>query len=323
MIKIAQIEVKKSILKFMRQQNILLVLIVVVILLSLFVPSFMTFRNFLNIIKQVTIIGIIACGFTLVIINGDLDLSVGSLFSLTGVVAISLQSKGLFISVIAALATAGLVGFINGYITTKFNLTSIIVTLGMLSVLGGAALIYTGGYNLLGDAESVYSVISKGSILGIPNHIIIFIIVTIILSFVLQRTVFGRSIYLIGTNKEAAKVAGIKVSRIRITAFVISALCVAIASIVQSSRISSASPVAGVGYEFSVITVVLVGGTSFFGGKGSVYNTIMGTLLIAVLINGMILFDMPFAFQSVMKGLLIVAAVFIDVKTRSRLGESY
>ena len=119
MIKIAQIEVKKSILKFMRQQNILLVLIVVVILLSLFVPSFMTFRNFLNIIKQVTIIGIIACGFTLVIINGDLDLSVGSLFSLTGVVAISLQSKGLFISVIAALATAGLVGFINGYSSVR------------------------------------------------------------------------------------------------------------------------------------------------------------------------------------------------------------
>jgi inositol transport system permease protein len=311
------IKVKHRILKFVREQNIILVLIAVIIFLSIFVPSFLNLRNLLNILKQVTVIGIIACGFTLVIINGDLDLSVGSLFSLTGVVAISLQSRGLFISVIATLCVAIVVGIINGFITTKFNISSIIVTLGMLSVLGGTALIYTGGYNLLGDPESVYSVISKGSILGLPNHIIIFVIITIIISFLLRRTVFGRNIYLIGTNKDAAKIAGIKVSRVRIAAFVISALCVAIASIVQSSRISSASPVAGVGYEFDAITVVLVGGTSFFGGKGSIYKTILGTLLIAILINGMILFDLPFAFQSVMKGSLILIAMFVSVKTMS------
>lgn len=320
--KINRLSIKSKAIEVLKNQSILLILIGIIIIFSLTVPTFFNSRNLLNIVKQISIIGIIASGFTLVLINGDIDLSVGSLFSLTGVIVISLQQKGLFISIIVTILVAALVGFINGFISTKFNLPSIIVTLGMLSILEGSALIYTKGYNLLGDPKSLYSIISKGSIFNIPNNIIIFIVVVCIIGFILHKTVFGRNIYLIGTNSEASRIAGIKVNKVRIIAFIICSICVAISSILQSSRISSASPVAGIGFEFDAITVVLVGGTSFFGGKGSIYNTILGTLIIAILINGMILFGLPFAFQFILKGSLILLAIFIDVKARLKFGRS-
>lgn len=319
MAKFNVLKFKENFIKILRQQSILFILIFVFIILSIFAPSFITINNLINIVKQVTVIGIIACGFTLVLINADLDLSVGSLFSLTGVIAITFQQKSIILSIIMPILIAAFVGFINGYITTKFNLSSIIVTLGMLSIIGGIALIYTNGYNVLGDDKSPYSLIANGEIFKIPAHILIFIFIAVILLIILRLTIFGRDVYLIGTNPEAARIAGVNVNKVRILSFIICAVCVAIASIVQSARISSASPVAGSGFEFDVITVVLVGGTSFFGGRGSIYNTIVGTLLIAVLINGMILFNFPFAFQSIIKGFLIFIAMLVDIKARTRL----
>jgi ribose/xylose/arabinose/galactoside ABC-type transport system permease subunit len=316
MYKLKTKQLKTKFLDISKKQSLLLILLLIISIIAIIEPTFWSLQNFLNIVKQMSVIGIIASGFTLVIINGDLDLSVGSLFSLVGVIVISLQPLGVYVSIIAGLAAGAFFGFINGYITTRLNLSSIIVTLGMLFVIGGLALVYTDGYNLLGDPESIYSVIAKGKILNIPNHIVIFVIIAVILVFVLKKTTFGRYIYLIGNNKEAARITGVKVKKIRILAFVISGLCVAIASIVQSSRISSASPVAGEGFEFNAVTVVLVGGTSFFGGKGSIYNTILGTLLIAVLINGMVIMNLPYAMQYMIKGILIIIAIYIDIKTR-------
>jgi ribose/xylose/arabinose/galactoside ABC-type transport system permease subunit len=189
----------------------------------------------------------------------------------------------------------------------------------MLSVIAGIALVWTNGSYQLGDRDSLYSIIGKSSSFGIPSYIFIFIFLAILLAVILQKTTLGRNIYLIGTNIEAAKAAGIKVNLIKIVTFIISGICVAIAAIILSSRMSSATPVGGVGYEFNAITAVLIGGNSLFGGKGSIYNTILGVLLLGVLMNAMILLDMPIASQSILKGLLVIVAVFFDVRARAEL----
>jgi ribose transport system permease protein len=287
----------------------------------IFVPSFATSNNFINIAKQVTINGIISLGLTFIILSGNLDLSVGSQFSLYGVLAISLQPKGLFIAILVPILVAIAVGFINGYLISKFEINSMIFTLGMLSVIGAVAMIYTNGYNQLGDPESPYSFISKGFLFEIPSYVFFFIALTIILHFILSRSSLGRNIYLMGTNREAAKIVGIKVTNITILGFIITSLCVVLASIILSSRLSSASAIAGVGYEFNAITAVLIGGNSLFGGKGSIYNTFLGVLLLGIIINGMILLNLPFGLQSVIKGSLLILAVYADLRTRGRLVE--
>ncbi len=273
----------------------------------------------MNILKQISVSGIIALGVTLLLINGDVDLSVGSLFSLIGVMSGKLLSKGILISIIVPLAVAIFVGFIHGYIITKFKLNSIIVTLGTLSIISGIAYVYSGGGSQLVSGNPAYQSIGGGAILGIPNYITIFIIIALILAFILHKTVFGRCIYLIGVNPEAARIAGIKINRIKIISFIISSLCVAVASIIQITRLGGMEPNAGTGLEFIVITIILVGGTSFFGGRGSIFNTMLGALLVGVLVNGMILGNVSYAFQDISRGFILLVALLIDVTVRSRI----
>lgn len=313
--------VKIRVINFFRTQIILCILFILIIIFSLVVPNFATYKNLINIIKQVTINGIISLGLTFAILGGGLDLSVGSLFSLSGVLAISLQSRSLVLAIAAPFIAAAIVGFINGYISSKFEINSIIVTLGMLSVIAGLSLIWTNGALQLGDPNSLYTYISAGTIIGIPNYVFIFVFLATILSVILSRTILGRNIYLIGTNVIAARIAGVRVNLIRTVSFIICSICVAISSIILSSRLSSASPVVGVGYEFTAITAVLIGGNSIFGGKGSIYNTVLGVLLLGVLVNGMILLNMPVAFQLLLKGMLVIIAVFFDVRARAKLEE--
>jgi ribose/xylose/arabinose/galactoside ABC-type transport system permease subunit len=308
--------IKEKILNFFNQQKILMIFIGMFVVLLIISPSFRDYKNLLNIIKKITIMGIISCGLTFVVVGGGLDLSIGSTFSLTGVLAIMFQSKGIIIAILISIGVAGIIGFINGYISTKCNVSSIIVTLGMLSVVLGFDLIITKGITQLGALDSPYGLIYSGSLLGIPNYVSIFFIVAFSLYIVLQKTTFGRFIYLTGSNSESAKIAGIKVDRVRILTFIICSICVAIASILLSARMSSATAYTGQGFEFEAVASVLVGGNSIGGGKGGIYNTILGVLLLAVLINGMILLNLPFALQAVAKGLLILIAVWSGMKSR-------
>jgi inositol transport system permease protein len=157
--------------------------------------------------------------------------------------------------------------------------------------------------------------------LSIPFHVIIFITVAIIYDFLLNRTRFGRALKYVGTNLEAARIAGIRVNRVRIVAFIISSMSAAIAAIILSSRMNSGSPVAGVGFEFDAITAVVIGGTSLIGGAGSIRKTIIGVLLLAVIINVLTLYNVPFAFQNIAKGILIIVAIVVDVRTREKYGK--
>lgn len=309
---------KNRIKNILKNQMVLIILILLFVLLIIISPSFGDPQNFLNLIKKITIMGIIACGLTLTIINGDLDLSVGSTFSLAGVIAIMLQPYGLILALTMPILACILVGFINGFITTKFKVNSIIVTLGMLSVIKGIALITSNGRNQLGQLGHPYSKIAQTEFFGIPSYVFIFIVIAIVLYIILQKTTFGRFIYLTGSNAEAAKISGIKTDKVRITTFIICAVCAGIASILLSSRMTAATPYSGDGFEFEAITAALIGGNSLAGGKGGIYNTVLGVLLVAVLGNGMLLLGLPFAVQELSRGLLIIVAIFIDQKLRKK-----
>lgn len=307
--------IKLSKFQFLRTQSVVIILIIVIVIFSFLFPEFLSLINLKNILNQISITGIIALGLTLLLINGEVDLSVGSLFALTGVMSGKLLvSHGILISIIIPLAVAVFVGFIHGYIITKFKLNSIIVTLGSLSLIRGIAYVYSGGGSQLVMGNPLYRSIGGGKTFGIPNYIMVFIILALVLGFVLHKTVFGRNIYLVGVNPEAARVAGIKSNRVKIILFIISSLCVAIAAILQITRLGAMEPNAGGGFEFIVITIVLVGGTSFFGGRGSIFNTIIGAALIGVLVNGMILGNISYAFQDIFRGFILLVALLIDVK---------
>jgi ribose transport system permease protein len=303
----------------LRDQSQLIILILLIVVFSITTPSFRTTGNFVNLLKQVTVIGVISCGMTLVVITGCLDLSVGSVFSLLNVVSISFQQSNNFLAVIIPLTMAVVIGFLNGFIITKFKVNSIIATLGSLSFYAGAALLYTNGAIIAGVTGTWYGFIGRGKLLGIPIHVYIFFIIAVIYQILLNNTTLGRKIKYVGTNTTAAEIAGIRSNRIRTIAFIISSLSVAIAVLIYSSRMTTGSPVTGEGFEFDAITAVVIGGTSLAGGKGSIYKTIIGVLLLAVIINALTLYNVPYAYQNIVKGFLIIVAIIIDIRVRRRI----
>jgi inositol transport system permease protein len=312
--------IKDKAIGFLKSQPQFVILIFLLIVLSVTTPKFASAANFINILKQVSVISIISCGLTLVVISGSLDLSIGSVFSLLSVVAVTMQTKNILFAILLPIAFAIAVGLFNGLIITVFEVNSIIVTLGSLSVFAGLALIYTNGGIVLAQADTWFSIISKGKVLGIPINVLIFIFIAILYEVILKKTSFGRKLIYMGSNHEAAMIVGIRTGVIKTIAFIISSVSVAIAAIILSSRLVSASPVSGMGFEFDAITAVVIGGTSLRGGKGSIYNTIIGVLLLAIIINALTLYNIPYAFQNISKGLLIMLAITADVRGRGKFG---
>lgn len=312
-------QIKYKYTDILREQSQVIILILLVLVISITTPNFRTNANFVNLLKQVSIIGIISCGMTLVLISGCLDLSVGSVFSLLNVIAISLQQRNNTLGIIIPLIVAVIIGLFNGLIVTVFNVDSIVVTLGSLSLFAGIAFLYTNGAIIFGVSDTWFSIIGKSRLLGIPVHVLVFFLVAITYQILLTRTTFGRKKIYIGTNQEAARIVGIRIVRVRTLAFVISSLSVAIAAIIYSSRMVTGSPITGIGFEFSAIAAIVVGGTSLSGGKGSIFKTIVGVLILAIIINVLTLYNFPFVFQSIVKGILIIIAIIADVKARKRI----
>ena len=301
------------------KQSTLAILILIVILLSVTTPSFRTVGNMVNILKQVSIIGIISCGMTLVVISGCLDLSVGSVFSLLNVIIISLQQRSNILAVAVAFIVAILIGMFNGIIITAFDMNSIIVTLGSLSLIGGLALLYTNGAIIHGVSDTWFSVIGKDRVFGIPIHVLVFLFIAVLFQMLLAGTSLGKKIRYVGVNPEAARIAGIRTGKIRTVTFIISSVSVAVAAIIYSSRMATGSPVTGVGYEFSAITALVVGGISLRGGSGSILGAIIGVLILAVIVNALTLYNVPYALQNIVKGFLIIIALIADVRARREI----
>jgi ribose transport system permease protein len=308
---LAQSGSSKAILSaFLKRFGLLLVYLVLIIGLSMLSNRFLTSSNQVNILRQATINGIISVGMTLVILTAGIDLSVGSVLALSAVIGADLLKRGIPVpaAVLAALGVGALAGLVNGVIITRGKIPPFIATLGMLTVARGLTLMYTGGQPFTGF-PSAFRQIGAGVLGPIPTPIIIALLVFVGVSIILGRTRFGQNIYLLGDNPIAARLAGINIEFVTVMVYVASGLCAALAGLILIARLDSAQPVIGMGYEFNAIAAVVVGGTSFFGGEGTLFGTLLGTLLIETLSNGLNLLNVSPLWEQVVKGLVIALAL--------------
>ena len=298
---------------------IFVIFIVIVIGLTILKPSFITPSNLVNILKQASINGILAFGMMFVIISGGFDMSVGSTVAFSGILAAMLGqgNNPLILALIAALLAGLGVGLINGVGVAVGELPPFIMTLGTMTAVRGLALLASNGKPVIGMSEP-YKAIAAGSIAGIPMLAVFLIIVIIICSFVLAKTVYGRRVYACGGNLQAAKVAGINTTAIRISTFAIAGFLAGLCGFLMTSRVTIGQPTAAESYEMDAITACVVGGVSMTGGVGKPWGVVVGTLLITVIANGLDILGVSSHWQKIVKGLIIVLAVLIDVKGKSR-----
>lgn len=295
---------------FLKRFGLLLVYLVLIVGLSMLSNRFLTSSNQVNILRQATINGIISVGMTLVILTAGIDLSVGSVLALSAVIGADILKSGIPVpvAVMAALGVGALAGLANGIIITRGKIPPFIATLGTLTVARGLTLMYTGGQPFTGF-PSAFRQIGAGVLGPIPTPIIIALLVFVAVSIILGRTRFGQYIYLLGDNPVAARLAGINIEFVTVMVYVASGLCAALAGLILIARLDSAQPVIGMGYEFNAIAAVVVGGTSFFGGEGTLFGTLLGTLLIETLSNGLNLLNVSPLWEQVVKGLVIALAL--------------
>lgn len=311
---------------FIKKYGIVLILLGLFILMSVLSPAFLKTRNLLNVVRQISVIGLIGMGVTIVIITTGIDLSSGSVIALAAVVAASLAQKtgweaamypGLagklpVIVPIGAGILVGIVcGFINGWTIAKFKIPPFIATLGMMTVARGFALLYSDGRPVSSLTDS-YNFIGQGEIFGIPFPIIILLVVAVLTHIMLNSTKFGRHIYAIGGNEQAARISGLDVGKLLILIYTFAGFLSGLAGVVLSSRISSGQPGLGNGYELDAIASAVIGGTSFSGGIGTIWGTMVGALIIGVLNNGLDLLNVSAYWQQIVKGLIIVVAIILD-----------
>lgn len=295
----------------------ILIFIGIVIIASLVSPNFLTAPNLTNVLRQLVVVSLLAFGVTFVVILGQIDVSLGSVVALTGTLAASVASKSgnIVYAVLAGLVVGTIVGFINGYVITKFNIPAFIMTLATTTVARGAVLLYTKGTPVTNLGN--FNVIGQGSVGPIPISVIILLGFMALSWILLNKTKFGRHVYAVGGNEKAALASGINTKMIIQKAFIYNGILTAVAGIVLMSRINSGQPAAGVGYEFDAITAVVVGGTSLMGGTGTMVGTLIGSMIIGVINNLLNLMNVSSYWQQIVKGLIILVAVILDVKTKT------
>ncbi|WP_119309734.1 ABC transporter permease [Cohaesibacter haloalkalitolerans] len=308
--------------KYGQKYGILLALVLVCVVLTFANEYFLTTRNILNVLRQTSINGILAIGMTFVILTRGIDLSVGSVVALAGIVAASMATTSQAAAFMgapypAAIAFAvgigvGLIcGWVNGIVVARFNVPAFVTTLGMLSAARGLTLLYAGGQPVPALTDS-FRFIGRDDIFGIPMPVVLFALVFIVSYWVLSSSRFGRRVYAVGGNPHAARVSGINVRRVIMTVYIISGGLAGLAGMILAARTGSALTQAGIAYELDAIAAVVIGGTSLLGGVGRVTGTLIGALLIAVVNNGLDLMGVESYYQQVIKGALIVAAVMLD-----------
>lgn len=292
-------------------------LILLVVVISVLNTAFLDLSNLLNLLRQVSINGLIAFGMTFVILTGGIDLSVGSILALSSAFTAILITSGLdpIVALIVGVLGGFLLGVFNGVLVTFGSMAPFIATLATMTIFRGLTLVITDGNPItdLGDSY-LFQLFGKGYFFGTPVPAVTMIIVFIVLAIILQKTTFGRHTYAIGGNEVASKISGIKVNKVKILIYGISGLMSALAGAILTSRLNSAQPTAGTSYELDAIAAVVLGGTSLTGGKGRIVGTLIGVLIIGVLNNGLNLLGVSSFYQQVVKGIVILIAVLIDRK---------
>lgn len=295
--------------------GIIAVLIIMCVIVSFVTDKFLTSNNIISVLRQISINAYIALGMTLIIILGNIDLSVGSIVAMSGTLTVGFivnQGVPIGTSIVIGLIFGTLAGFINGFIVSTFKVPSFIITMAMMNVASGIAYVYSGGQSTR-IKDEIFIAIGTGYLFNtIPLPVVYMVILIAIISFVLSKTKFGTYIYAIGGNREAARLSGVPTKKVEIVVFTISGFLSAFAGLVLCSRMYSGQPSVGSGYELDAIAACVLGGTSMTGGKGRISGTVFGAMVIGVISNGLNLIGVSSYWQLIVKGLIIVCAVLLD-----------
>ena len=305
------------------------VLVVLLAFFSIFAPNFAAWNNMVNIMQATAVNGVLAVACTFVIITAGIDLSVGTMMTLTAVMAgIILTNLGmpLPIGILGAVLFGAFMGSISGVIISKLKIPPFIATLGMMQISRGLALVFSGAkpiyfnstphYNLISPESSISAIIPG---LEIPNGVLVMFAVAIVASIILTRTLLGRYIFALGSNEEAARLSGVNVDFWKIVTYAMSGFICGIAGLLISSRLNSAQPALGLGYELDAIAAVVIGGTSLSGGRGTILGTIIGAFIMSVLTNGLRVMGVQEEWKIVITGVIIIVAVYVDIVLRKKM----
>ncbi|MDR9427500.1 MAG: ABC transporter permease [Salibaculum sp.] len=310
---------KKGIGGFLARQGILVAFVLFMIGFALANQRFLAIDNVFGVIRSSAILGVMALGVTFVVIGGNLDLSVGSMMSFSTIVVLDLHDKlGPTLAIPAMFGLTLLLGAFIGFLVGYLKLNSLIVTLGMLSAIHGLTLTWSGGKNMdIDDKEGTwFGVFGRGDILGVPMPIVIFGTLAIVLSLILSKTPFGRKVYAVGGNGQAATFSGIPRARVVFSTYLISAFCVATAGLLQASRSLGSQNTVGQGYELEVLAMVILGGASLLGGSGTILKTLIGVLIFGFIENGLLLVGLEFYVQDIVIWGVIIMAVWLDIAAK-------
>ncbi len=304
-------------------------LLVLVIVYSILSPVFLTFNNLVAIILATAVNGVLALGVTFVIITAGIDLSVGTVMTLTAVMAgvfVTYWGLPVWVGVLGAVGTGALAGLVTGTLVSRMKIPPFIATLGMFYVAKGLALVISDLRPIYFVETPLFQKVAMGSLIGqvipgfpIPNAVLILFGSAIVAWVILSKTVLGRYTFAIGSNEEATRLSGVKVNNWKTLVYMLSGMFAGVGGVLMASRLNSAQPTLGAGYELDAIAAVVIGGTSLSGGEGSILGTVIGAFVISVLTNGLRLLSVPQEWQMVVTGAIVVIAVYLDVLRRSRL----
>jgi ribose transport system permease protein len=297
------------------ENGFILIFIVWMIVLTLTTRTFLTSQNLFTVMRQAAIITIVGIGEMLVMLLGGMDVSLAAVLGFSGIVSVSLMvnyNLPPFLAGLAAIATGGLIGLINGFLVTKVRINSVIATLGMMNVLNGMALAYTQGKTIVGPQLDGIAYLSRGYVGPLPFPVLLMFLLIFLFFLILNKTVFGASIFAIGNNEKASWLAGIKVDRMKILAFTLAGVLAGFGGLMQASRQGSATSSMGNEFLFPILTAVILGGISLSGGKGKVQNTLIAAIFLMTITNGMVLLGISLYVQGIISGLILILALSLD-----------
>ncbi len=302
------------------QAGLLLALVALCVILSILSPVFFTALNIKNVLRDAALVAIAGIGMVMVILLGEIDLSVGSTQAVAGIITVSVLNAhdSVMLALGAALVAGAFVGLINGLLITRAHINSLIATLGMMAILRGSAMVSTGAVSLQGTVDSFVDV-GTGHWGPLPIPVVIAAVLLGLFLYVLHYTTFGRYIYAIGGNPQAARLSGLPVEGTRIAVFVLAGALAALSAFILASRLNSGQPNAGLGFELQVIAAVILGGISLTGGVGTLAGALIGILMLTVLSNGLVLLNVSSFYHDIARGFVIILAVYLDTRRKNSL----
>jgi ribose/xylose/arabinose/galactoside ABC-type transport system permease subunit len=297
----------------LRKYSLLIIFAVIMIATTLSTKGFISLINIGNLLRHLAILGVLSIGETLIILTGGIDLSIGSLVALSTVLCATFMPQSIFLSVFITMMVCTLLGLVNGFLVAKARMAPFIVTLGMMMIGRGMAVLIANGLVVHGVSESFY-VLYQGSVLGFPLPTTIVLVILFVMYFIINMTGWGRHIYSIGGNEEVTRLAGVNVDGIKMVVYTLSGFLAGLAGLIYTARVTAGFPDSAVGYELNAIAAVIIGGVNLFGGEGNLLKVMVGVLILTIIANFMNLAGISPYTQDAVKGAIILLAVFLSLR---------